>query len=198
MISHLELLSLSLSSFSCSLLHRIISSSPPCHSLNSHQPSVHKPPPISTYIRLVAAALIFTRVANVIFTCVANVISLAIYVFTHAQNAIRTNLSLHKCFVRYEDDFGSFWMVDDAEFMKRRHLSRGRPRKYEPAGGGPSGPGDSPGAPGTPTNKSPKIGANNNPSRDNISGPPEAGAGNVPMIPPPLARFMNNNSDPLP
>jgi len=48
------------------------------------------------------------------------------------KNAIRTNLSLHKCFVRYEDDFGSFWMVDDAEFMKRRHLSRGRPRKYEP------------------------------------------------------------------
>ncbi|XP_076064811.1 forkhead box transcription factor P isoform X2 [Oratosquilla oratoria] len=48
------------------------------------------------------------------------------------KNAIRTNLSLHKCFVRYEDDFGSFWMVDDAEFVKRRHLSRGRPRKYEP------------------------------------------------------------------
>ena len=51
------------------------------------------------------------------------------------QNAIRTNLSLHKCFVRYEDDFGSFWMVDDAEFIKRRHLSRGRPRKYEPGPG---------------------------------------------------------------
>ena len=48
------------------------------------------------------------------------------------QNAIRTNLSLHKCFVRYEDDFGSFWMVDDAEFVKRRHLARGRPRKYDP------------------------------------------------------------------
>ena len=29
-------------------------------------------------------------------------------------------------------------MVDDAEFIKRRHLSRGRPRKYEPGpfGGG--------------------------------------------------------------
>ena len=54
----------------------------------------------------------------------------------HLKNAIRTNLSLHKCFVRYEDDFGSFWMVDDAEFIKRRHLSRGRPRKYEP---GPMG-----------------------------------------------------------
>ncbi|XP_055313466.1 putative uncharacterized protein DDB_G0279653 isoform X2 [Sitodiplosis mosellana] len=48
------------------------------------------------------------------------------------KNAIRTNLSLHKCFVRYEDDFGSFWMVDDNEFIKRRHLSRGRPRKYDP------------------------------------------------------------------
>lgn len=52
---------------------------------------------------------------------------------SHIQNAIRTNLSLHKCFVRYEDDFGSFWMVDDNEFVKRRHLSRGRPRKYEPS-----------------------------------------------------------------
>ncbi|XP_052822827.1 forkhead box protein P2 isoform X4 [Octopus bimaculoides] len=46
------------------------------------------------------------------------------------KNAIRTNLSLHKCFVRYEDDFGSFWMVDDFEFVRRRHLTRGRPRKY--------------------------------------------------------------------
>ncbi|XP_014274402.1 forkhead box protein P1 isoform X1 [Halyomorpha halys] len=54
------------------------------------------------------------------------------------KNAIRTNLSLHKCFVRYEDDFGSFWMVDDAEFVKRRHLSRGRPRKYDPATALPS------------------------------------------------------------
>ncbi|XP_062533715.1 forkhead box protein P1-B-like [Armigeres subalbatus] len=80
------------------------------------------------------------------------------------QNAIRTNLSLHKCFVRYEDDFGSFWMVDDNEFLKRRHLSRGRPRKYDitmsldtaaagtgadgnpdgPASGMPSGSGGSP------------------------------------------------------
>lgn len=40
--------------------------------------------------------------------------------------------------MRYEDDFGSFWMVDDNEFVKRRHLSRGRPRKYaspSPPGG---------------------------------------------------------------
>lgn len=51
--------------------------------------------------------------------------------FMSKQNAIRTNLSLHKCFVRYEDDFGSYWMVDDAEFVRRRHLARGRPRKFE-------------------------------------------------------------------
>ena len=30
-------------------------------------------------------------------------------------------------------------MVDDAEFIKRRHLSRGRPRKYEPGPCGSSG-----------------------------------------------------------
>ena len=55
--------------------------------------------------------------------------------FFFLKNAIRTNLSLHKCFVRYEDDFGSFWTVDDCEFLKRRHLSRGRPRKYDPTTG---------------------------------------------------------------
>ncbi|XP_059166672.1 forkhead box protein P1-like isoform X2 [Physella acuta] len=43
------------------------------------------------------------------------------------KNAIRTNLSLHRCFVRYEDDFGSFWMVDDFEYICRRQFSRGRP-----------------------------------------------------------------------
>jgi hypothetical protein len=51
--------------------------------------------------------------------------------FCSSQNAIRTNLSLHKCFVRFEDEFGSYWTVDDAEFLKRRHLTRGRPRKYQ-------------------------------------------------------------------
>lgn len=41
--------------------------------------------------------------------------------------------------MRYEDDFGSFWMVDDNEFVKRRHLSRGRPRKYETSPTSPEG-----------------------------------------------------------
>ncbi|XP_055857932.1 uncharacterized protein LOC129920585 isoform X2 [Episyrphus balteatus] len=92
------------------------------------------------------------------------------------KNAIRTNLSLHKCFVRYEDDFGSFWMVDDNEFVKRRHLSRGRPRKYEPssspnsqngATGAPSSGGSSGGGGGGGTNLTTNIGdiiGNNNES----------------------------------
>ncbi|XP_041983649.1 forkhead box protein P1 isoform X1 [Aricia agestis] len=71
------------------------------------------------------------------------------------KNAIRTNLSLHKCFVRYEDDFGSFWMVDDAEFVKRRHLSRGRPRKYEPSPGTNAAPQQFMGAQSPPMMTSP-------------------------------------------
>ncbi|KAF4024054.1 hypothetical protein G4228_015760 [Cervus hanglu yarkandensis] len=74
------------------------------------------------------------------------------------KNAVRHNLSLHKCFVRVEnvkgavwtvdevefqkrrpqkisgveDEFGSFWTVDDEEFKRGRHIQRGRPRKYCP------------------------------------------------------------------
>ncbi|XP_033875808.1 forkhead box protein P1-like isoform X3 [Acipenser ruthenus] len=46
------------------------------------------------------------------------------------KGAIRTNLSLHKCFIRVEDEFGSFWTVDDEEFKRGRHIQRGRPRKH--------------------------------------------------------------------
>ncbi|XP_034166868.2 forkhead box protein P1-B isoform X2 [Pangasianodon hypophthalmus] len=46
------------------------------------------------------------------------------------KGAVRTNLSLHKCFVRVEDDFGSFWTVDNEEFKRGRHIQRGRPRKH--------------------------------------------------------------------
>lgn len=48
------------------------------------------------------------------------------------QGAIRTSLSLHKCFVRVEDECGSFWTVDDEEFKRGRRIPRGRPRKYCP------------------------------------------------------------------
>lgn len=37
-----------------------------------------------------------------------------------AQNAIRHNLSLHKCFVRVESEKGAVWTVDEFEFRKKR------------------------------------------------------------------------------
>lgn len=36
------------------------------------------------------------------------------------KNAVRHNLSLHKCFVRVENVKGAVWTVDEIEFMKRR------------------------------------------------------------------------------
>ncbi|XP_058273419.1 forkhead box protein P2 isoform X4 [Hemibagrus wyckioides] len=44
--------------------------------------------------------------------------------FTYAtlirQNAVRHNLSLHKCFVRVENVKGAVWTVDEMEYQKRR------------------------------------------------------------------------------
>ncbi|XP_061875636.1 forkhead box protein P3, partial [Colius striatus] len=36
------------------------------------------------------------------------------------KNAVRHNLSLHKCFVRVENTRGAVWTVDEAEFRRRR------------------------------------------------------------------------------
>ncbi|XP_030641038.1 forkhead box protein P3-like [Chanos chanos] len=36
------------------------------------------------------------------------------------KNAVRHNLSLHKCFVRVEGGKGSVWTVDEVEFLKRK------------------------------------------------------------------------------
>ncbi|XP_028669098.1 forkhead box protein P2-like isoform X1 [Erpetoichthys calabaricus] len=36
------------------------------------------------------------------------------------KNAVRHNLSLHKCFVRVEGGKGAVWTVDEAEFQRRR------------------------------------------------------------------------------
>ena len=65
-----------------------------------------------------------------LYLCIFFSLLLFLLVNNWIQNAVRTNLSLHKCFIRYEDDFGSYWLVDDFEFVRRRHLTRGRPRKY--------------------------------------------------------------------
>ena len=39
---------------------------------------------------------------------------------SHVQNAVRHNLSLHKCFVRVENVKGAVWTVDESEYQKRR------------------------------------------------------------------------------
>ncbi|XP_030825972.1 forkhead box protein P3-like [Camarhynchus parvulus] len=36
------------------------------------------------------------------------------------KNAVRHNLSLHKCFVRVEAARGAVWTVDEAEFRRKR------------------------------------------------------------------------------
>ncbi len=43
---------------------------------------------------------------------------------TSTQNAIRHNLSLHKCFVRVElnKSRGAVWTVDDTLYKKKRHM----------------------------------------------------------------------------
>ena len=40
--------------------------------------------------------------------------------FVSSQNAVRHNLSLHKCFMRVENVKGAVWTVDEIEFYKRR------------------------------------------------------------------------------
>ncbi|VDN40673.1 unnamed protein product [Gongylonema pulchrum] len=55
---------------------------------------------------------------------------------TH-DNAVRHNLSLHKCFARVEQNVkGAVWTVDDSEFYRRRpqraHTSRSTPSTPKP------------------------------------------------------------------
>jgi len=45
------------------------------------------------------------------------------------KNAVRHNLSLHKCFVRKENYKGAVWTVDEVEFFKRRMTKPGLPKR---------------------------------------------------------------------
>ena len=40
--------------------------------------------------------------------------------FNFSQNAVRHNLSLHKCFMRVENVKGAVWTVDEVEYHRRR------------------------------------------------------------------------------
>lgn len=46
--------------------------------------------------------------------------------FLLPQNAVRHNLSLHKCFVRVENIKGAVWMVDELEFQRKRAVRGSR------------------------------------------------------------------------
>ena len=41
-------------------------------------------------------------------------------IFCNFQNAVRHNLSLHKCFMRVENVKGAVWTVDELEYHRRR------------------------------------------------------------------------------
>ena len=41
-------------------------------------------------------------------------------IFSLNQNAVRHNLSLHKCFMRVENVKGAVWTVDEVEYHRRR------------------------------------------------------------------------------
>uniref|UniRef100_A0A0M3IIE1 Fork-head domain-containing protein n=1 Tax=Ascaris lumbricoides TaxID=6252 RepID=A0A0M3IIE1_ASCLU len=65
-------------------------------------------------------------------TIAPNTLSLPITNENYFQNAVRHNLSLHKCFARVEQNVkGAVWTVDDSEFYRRRpqraHASRSTP-----------------------------------------------------------------------
>ncbi|XP_059499862.1 forkhead box protein P4-like, partial [Stegostoma tigrinum] len=47
------------------------------------------------------------------------------------KNAVRHNLSLHKCFVRVENVKGSVWTVNELEFERRRGQRASRPAVQE-------------------------------------------------------------------
>lgn len=49
------------------------------------------------------------------FDCICIILLFVIF-----QNAVRHNLSLHKCFVRLENVKGAVWTVDEIEFHRRR------------------------------------------------------------------------------
>ena len=84
-------------------------------------------------------------------------------------------------------------MVDDNEFMKRRHLSRGRPRKYEPgntANGSPgAGNNGAPGGAGGGNGNGGSGGGDSRSSARDSKIPSSIGTGgfSLPPLPPPPA-----------
>ncbi len=69
-----------------------------------------------------AAQFLFWEQINRIFFAVCNLLSINFnkVLFSLSQNAVRHNLSLHKCFVRVQRGKGAVWTVDEIEFLTRK------------------------------------------------------------------------------
>ena len=70
-------------------------------------------------------AKLFYRVVLALVKCQDNAVTLILLMVTilwlvWLQNAVRHNLSLHKCFRRVENSKGAVWTVDDSEYFSRR------------------------------------------------------------------------------
>lgn len=65
--------------------------------------------------------MIFFPPCRHVYCTDSNLFFLFLFFFLHQlKNAVRHNLSLHKCFVRVENVKGAVWTVDEIEFQKRR------------------------------------------------------------------------------
>lgn len=65
--------------------------------------------------------LLFKLVKCLIYSSTFPFALIVLFFLSHQlQNAVRHNLSLHKCFVRVENVKGAVWTVDELEFQKRR------------------------------------------------------------------------------
>jgi hypothetical protein len=68
-----------------------------------------------------AAQFLLWEHINRIFFAVCNLLSMNLKAFfSLSQNAVRHNLSLHKCFVRVQRGKGAVWTVDEIEFLTRK------------------------------------------------------------------------------
>ncbi|KAJ8404574.1 hypothetical protein AAFF_G00334370 [Aldrovandia affinis] len=80
--------------------------------------------PPYTYAHLIRWAILESLEKQLTLSEIYHWFTTMFYYFRHNtatwKNAVRHNLSLHKCFVRVEGGKGAVWTVDEAEFQKRK------------------------------------------------------------------------------
>eukprot|EP00128_Syssomonas_multiformis_P015615 Colp12_sorted_trinity150504_noHs@34401 len=96
--------------------------------INKEQDRGEKPP--YSYASLICSAILNSTgrqlTLNAIYRWISENFSYYRLDDTMWKNAIRHNLSLHRCFVRVENVHGSFWTVDERLYNERRKTHRNR------------------------------------------------------------------------